>query len=128
MLDGHTIILFQTNIGHAGEWIDDILAQRESSLSAPILMSDALSHNQPTQVSVVKSLCNSHGRRNYAEMIASDPKELTELLKQYALIWAHDEHCQEQQLTEVGAHDLPQRTFLALFASDKTVGGTAPIR
>ena len=100
LLDGHTIILFQTNIGHAGEWIDDILAQRESSLSAPILMSDALSHNQPTQVSVVKSLCNSHGRRNYAEMIASDPKELTELLKQYALIWAHDEHCQEQQLTE----------------------------
>jgi hypothetical protein len=39
------VVLFQTNIGHAGEWIDTILALRDSALPAPLVMSDALTSN-----------------------------------------------------------------------------------
>ena len=60
-----TIVLFQTNIGHAGEFIDDILSQRTPELTRPILMSDALPHNQPSNAQVHTSLCNSHARRQF---------------------------------------------------------------
>ena len=40
------IVLFQTNVGHAGEWMEEILAGRAATLGPPILMSDALSSNQ----------------------------------------------------------------------------------
>ena len=59
----HQIVLFQTNIGHAGEFIDEILNKRAASLPVPLLMSDALSHNQPSETEVFASLCNSHARR-----------------------------------------------------------------
>jgi hypothetical protein len=39
--DGHDIVLFQTNIGHAGEFIDELLDKRQPDKPPPILMSDA---------------------------------------------------------------------------------------
>jgi transposase len=42
------IVLFETNIGHAGEFIDSILQNRSQSSAQPIIMSDALASNRPT--------------------------------------------------------------------------------
>ena len=51
------VVLFKTNIGHSGEWIDEILTGRDSDLPIPIVMSDALTSNTPQQPSQI-SLCN----------------------------------------------------------------------
>jgi hypothetical protein len=39
---GKRIVLFETNIGHTGEFIDNILKNQTPSHSPPIMMSDAL--------------------------------------------------------------------------------------
>jgi hypothetical protein len=56
---GHRIVQFQTNIGHTGEWIDEILSARHSTLEPPVVMSDALSSNIPI-VDTQHALCNAH--------------------------------------------------------------------
>ena len=43
---GKQLILFQTNVGHAGEWMEDILKGRDPQLDTPVVMSDALSANR----------------------------------------------------------------------------------
>ena len=42
---GQRLVLFQTNIGHAGEWMQEILSARDAARAPPKLMSDALSAN-----------------------------------------------------------------------------------
>lgn len=70
-------VLFQTNIGHAGEWIDEILAPRRPDSPPPILISDALSSNTPTKLSEYhKSLCNSHARREFVDVIEHFPDKV----------------------------------------------------
>lgn len=81
--DGHNIVLYQTNIGHAGEFIDEILSQRNSPLQ-PLLMSDALSSNRPSHgYEVEHCLCNSHGRRQFAEVLNQFPDEVEQILNWY---------------------------------------------
>ena len=113
LASGAEILLFQTNIGHAGEWIDQILKDRPPDAPIPILMCDALSRNFPSQIEFEKSLCNSHARREFVEVFEHFPDDVTWVLEHYALIWQHDTHCQEHQLTPAQrlayhqAHSLP---------------------
>ena len=48
--DGHRLILYQTNVGHAGEWLDELLQGRPPTAPPPIIMSDALSRNRPSVI------------------------------------------------------------------------------
>jgi len=96
----HSIILFQTNIGHAGEWIDEILKRRDPGQAPPILMSDALSSNQPSQAGVIKSLCNSHGRRQFVDVLSQFPEEVAIALNWYKMIWINDDEVSAQQLNQ----------------------------
>jgi len=95
-----SIILFQTNIGHAGEWIDEILKRRDPGQAPPILMSDALSSNQPSQAGVIKSLCNSHGRRQFVDVLSQFPEEVAIALNWYKMIWINDDEVSAQQLNQ----------------------------
>jgi len=98
-VEEHEIVLFKTNIGHAGEFIDEILTPRDNTLSAPILMSDALSHNQPTVCSVKKTLCNSHARRQFYDVYSHFTEEVENILEKYKQIWIADDEAQKQGLT-----------------------------
>jgi hypothetical protein len=61
---GEICVLYQTNIGHAGEWLDEILATRSATAAKPIIMSDALSANRSYALKEYHlSLCNAHARR-----------------------------------------------------------------
>ncbi len=98
--NGHEIVLFQTNIGHAGEWIDEILQKRDPGQAPPILMSDALSSNTPSRVTVIQALCNSHGRRQFVDVLANFPDEVEHVLNRYKVIWMNDDTTQEQGLCD----------------------------
>ena len=95
---GEHLTLFQTNIGHAGEWIDEVLEKRDPGQAPPLLMSDALSSNQPSLASVVTSLCNSHGRRQFVDVLNHFPKEVEHVLNLYKVIWINEDVVVDQQL------------------------------
>lgn len=90
------LVLYQTSVGHAGEWFDEILGKREPGLPVPILMSDALSSNHVSGKQFVIALCNSHGRRGFAELGAQCPDQTLYALELYAGAWVNDAHCKEQ--------------------------------
>lgn len=99
--DGKKIVLFKTNIGHAGEFIDEILKTRDIHAPPPIIMSDALSSNKP---SVIKnyhmSLCNAHSRRQFYDLYEHFPDKVEWVLKKYRLIWDNEDECADKNLEE----------------------------
>lgn len=97
--DNHSIVLFETNIGHAGEFIDSILQQRSAELAKPILMSDALASNRPSQCDTNITLCNSHARRQFAEVVSHFPEEVEYILTRYQAIWTADDESHAKKHT-----------------------------
>ncbi len=99
-MNGHDIVLFQTNIGHAGEWIDEILQKRDPGQAPPILMSDALSRHFPSQVTVISALCNRHARRQFVDVFAQFSDEVESVLNGYKVIWIHDDETKKQAMSD----------------------------
>jgi len=95
-VQNHPIILFETNIGRAGEFIDSILSQRDPSRPPPSIMSDALTSNRPTVVPSKQSLCNSHGRQQFYDVLSHFTDEVEEVLCLYGQIWVLNDEAIEQ--------------------------------
>lgn len=105
---GHQLTLFETNIGHAGEFIDSILLHRNNLMPVPILMCDALSSNRPTITHVHLSLCNSHARRQFYDLLSLFPEQVEHAINRYSEIWQHETHTEEQQLDAAARLDYHQ--------------------
>jgi transposase len=126
---GQAIILYQTDVGHAGEFLDDILRQRAPGQPPPLVMSDALSHNHVTCASVEVTLCNAHGRRQFVDVINPFPDEVAWVIEQYGRIWQHEDAVREQGLSEAErtayhhAHSLPVMAGLRQWGQDKLTSG-----
>ena len=93
------IVLFKTNLGHLGEFLDEVLRYRPPDLSSPRLMSDALSCNSSTIVDVVQTLCNSHGNRQFKDIEGNYP-EVTPIIDSYGKIWLNDRHTKDQKMSD----------------------------
>jgi len=91
-------VLFQTNIGHAGEWFEQLLCARDPALDKPVLMSDALSSNHVAQLSYDKALCNVHARRGFAELVEQSPIEALFALERFGPVWENEAHCTDKRL------------------------------
>ena len=94
-----SIVVFRTDIGHAGEWLDEILGLRPAGMAAPVVMSDALSSNRTSGHEVVRAGCNAHARRGFHEVSDSYPDEALHALLLYQQVWVNDAHCREQKLS-----------------------------
>lgn len=92
------VALYQTNIGHAGEWLEQILAHRPAGLDPPIVMSDALSSNRVHGHTVRIASCNAHARRGFVDVAAHYPDQARFALETYQRIWAAERHCLEHAL------------------------------
>jgi len=124
-LDGHSIVLFETNIGHAGEFIDSILVNRNASSSTPIIMSDALPCNRPSQgLEATISLCNSHARRNFVDVISHFPDEVDYVLERYGEIWTNEHKVIELALTPAKRRLYHVKHSLPIMEEIKTWGET----
>ena len=60
-------------------------------------MSDALASNQPSACDVATSLCNSHARRQFVDVINHFPDEVEHILTRYGEVWSN-----EQKIIECG--------------------------
>lgn len=97
--NNHDVVLFDTSIGHAGEFIDTILAYRGENSPVPIIMSDALGSNKPTVCASILALCNSHARRQFVDVISHFPQEVEYVLERYEAIWVNEHEIIEQSLS-----------------------------
>ena len=96
---GRRLVLFQTNVGHAGEWMQEILSARDPMLEPPMLMSDALSANNVVGHRVYKCLCNAHGRRGFVELIEQSPDHVVYALELYQHAWVNEKYCVSEGLS-----------------------------
>jgi hypothetical protein len=124
--DSHQVVLFKTNIGHAGEWIDEILLQRLSGTPPPTLMSDALGCNLPSKIDHFhSSLCNAHARREFVDVMPHFPDKVTWVIEHYGGIWINDTHCKEHNLSPQRrceyhqTHSLPIMKEIQLWAEEQ---------
>jgi transposase len=100
LAEGQSCILYQTNVGHAGEWLDEILSTRPATAPPPLVMSDALSSNRPSVLDEYHQLlCNTHARREFVDVAGNFPEPVEWVLERYGHIWLHEQHCQEHQLS-----------------------------
>ena len=97
--DNRRLVLFQTNVGHAGEFMQEVLSNRDTTRAPPILMSDALSANHVIGHEFEKSLCNAHGRRGFVELIEQHPDDIIDVLELYQHAWVNESHCDENALS-----------------------------
>lgn len=97
--DDYELVLYEISLGHAGEFIDDILVKRPQGLPKPKVMSDALSSNTVTQIDIEKGYCNSHGRRNFVDVESKFPDQVAYVLDEYGKIWANEKKTQDLKLT-----------------------------
>jgi len=100
-VEGHHIALFTSGPQHAGENMRDLLEQRDNALPAPVLMSDALSHNTPKvspDLELLLSNCLTHGRRQFVEMLDAFPDECRYVIEQLGQVYSNDAQAREQKL------------------------------
>jgi transposase len=94
------IVLFETSLGHAGEFIDSLLKKRDRRLPIPTVLSDALSSNTPSVMEVHQAYCNSHCRREFFDVQHLKPEAIDWLLEHYGKIWKNEGIIKEKHLDE----------------------------
>ena len=123
--DQKRLVLFQTNVGHAGEWMEEILKNRDPNKDPPLIMSDALSANQVQGMPTQRALCNAHARRGFAELADQHLDEVIFALEQYQHAWVNDAHCvdnklsTDERLAYHQAHSLPAMKTLLTWCEEQ---------
>jgi transposase len=110
--EGKKIVLFNTNIGHAGEFIDEILRNRHANAPPPLIMSDAISWNRPSVINDYQlSLCNAHARRQFYDLYEHFPDKVEWVLEKYYKIWDNEREFKgnnpEERLAYHSQYSLP---------------------
>jgi hypothetical protein len=93
------IYLYYTGRRHAGENLERLLTQREPGRGKPLVMSDALSSNKAEEAGLIRCHCLAHGRRKFSELADDFPAESAVVVRALKLVYDHDEHARDQQLS-----------------------------
>jgi transposase len=99
LLEVHRVVLFITGHAHAGQNLEDVLAQRARELAAPMQMCDALAANMAGDFTTVLCHCLAHGRRKVIDVLEHFPEQGRHILEVLGRVYAHDAHCSQQQLS-----------------------------
>jgi transposase len=97
--DKRRTALFFTGPKHAGENMAQLLKERDSGLSPPIQMCDALSRNVPRELETILANCLAHARRNFIDLVPSFPEECRYVIEALAEVYHHDQMAKEQGLS-----------------------------
>ena len=99
MINDRKIALFFTGRKHAGENMTDLLGQRQSGLSPPIQMCDALSRNIPKDFRILLANCLAHGRRKFVDVAWNFPEECRYVIKTLGQVYKNDEIAKDKKMS-----------------------------
>jgi transposase len=97
--EGRRIALFLSGRKHAGENLQDVLAERAKELGPPIQMCDALSRNLPKELETIVANCLAHGRRQFVEVAEQFPEQCRHVLEALAVVYRNDALARERNLS-----------------------------
>jgi len=86
----HKIALFFNGTSHAGENLEKILKQRESTSPPIIQMCDALNCNLAKEVETIVCNCLSHGFRKFDELVDYFPTPCITIMKLLSQVYDND--------------------------------------
>lgn len=84
------IALFFSGNRHAGENLEALLMKRDAHRDPPIQMCDALSRNLPKVLKTIVANCNTHGRRNFVDVVNSFPDQVKYVLEELGRVYQND--------------------------------------
>lgn len=101
---GHRIYLFNTNTLTAGKQLASLLKDRTSDDDF-MTMSDASASNFPTLnenllARWVITLCLSHGRRRFVELLDEADDDVQFIVDIIAQVYQHEKHCKQAKLND----------------------------
>lgn len=94
-----TICLYYSGRAHAGENLKALLLQRQANLSKPLVMSDALSHNEADETTLIRCHCLAHGRRQFSDLADVFPQECAVVIEALKQVFDHDEQARDAQMS-----------------------------
>ncbi len=97
--EGRRIALFFSGRQHAGENLEDVLAERAKELAPPIQMCDALTRNIPAELETIVANCLAHSRRRFVEVAEHFPEECRYVLEALAVIYRNDALARRRNLS-----------------------------
>ena len=97
---GHTICLYFSGRAHAGENLKAVLAKREAGLDPPLVMSDALGHNEAEGTPLIRCHCMAHGRRKFTEIESAFPEACEEVVAALKEAFDHEEKTRKDQMSD----------------------------
>jgi len=117
---GRRICLYYTGRRHAGENLEALLTKREPGRGKPLVMSDALSHNNAEEATLIRCHCLAHGRRQFSDLAEDFPAESAVVVNALKLIYDHDDEAREQELDAQERLAYHQKYSAPLFTTLKT--------
>ncbi len=98
-VQGHRIALFVTGPHHAGENLDQLLAQRLPEAPPPLQMCDALARNLSHQFQTILANCLCHARRQFVDLAPDFPQECQHVLESLSEVYHYDAQAKELGLS-----------------------------
>jgi transposase len=97
--EGRSIAIFFTGGQHAGENLEQVLAQRAAELGPPIQMCDALACNTSADFETIVANCLAHGRRKFVDVAAHFPAECRHVLNTLGAVYQNEAATKTQNLS-----------------------------
>lgn len=94
-----TIALYYSGRSHAGENLKALLLQRQAGLVKPVVMSDALKHNEADEDGLIRCNCLAHGRRQFSDIEDVFPVECQVVIKVLKEVFDHDDEARTRRLS-----------------------------
>jgi transposase len=95
-----TICLYFAGRAHAGENLEALLTHREADRGKPLVMSDALAHNNTAdEGALIRCHCLAHGRRKFTELEEVFPDECAVVIEALKQVFDHEEEARVQQMS-----------------------------
>ena len=93
------ISLSYSGRAHAGENLMALLAQRAIGREKPLVMSDALSHNEADEDQLIRCHCLAHGRRKCSDLEDVFPQECEVVINALKQVFDHNEQARDVQMS-----------------------------
>jgi transposase len=114
------VCLYYTGRRHAGENLEVLLTKREPGRGKPLVMSDALRHNNAEEATLIRCHCLAHGRRQFSDLADEFPAESAVVVNALKLIYDHDDEAREQELNAQARLAYHQQYSEPVFTTLKT--------